>query len=56
VLYGAEYETGSSTKLSGLENLSQKDVPCAVCRRRGKSSDLMIPGKHYFIEIQLYIL
>ena len=33
VLYGAEYETGGSKKLSGLDNLYEKDVPCAVCRR-----------------------
>ena len=45
VLYGAEYQTSSSSKPSGLDNLYEKDVPCAVCRRRGKSSGLMIPGK-----------
>ena len=48
VLYGAEYETGGSYKTSGLgDNLHNKDVPCAVCRRRGKSSVLMIPGKRF---------
>jgi len=48
VLYGAEYEVGGSSKLSGFgDNLHQKDVPCAVCRRRGKSSVLMIPGKRF---------
>ena len=45
VLYGAEYQTDSSTKPSGVDKLDEKDVPCAVCRRRGKSSVLMIPGK-----------
>ena len=46
VLYGAEYETGGSSKPSGFDaNLQNKDVPCAVCRRRGMSSVLMIPGK-----------
>ena len=48
VLYGAEYETGGSSKTSGLsDNLQNKDVPCAVCRRRGTSSVLMIPGKTF---------
>ena len=45
VLYGAEYQTGSSAKPSGLDNLNKKDVPCAVCRRAGMSTILMIPGK-----------
>ncbi|OPL33652.1 hypothetical protein AM593_08619, partial [Mytilus galloprovincialis] len=46
VLYGAEYEIHSSTKPSGLPaSLREKEVPCAVCRRRGKVSVLMIPGK-----------
>ena len=47
VLYGAEYEVSGSQKPSGLDNLHNKDVPCAVCRRRGKSSVLMIPGKRF---------
>jgi hypothetical protein len=38
VLHGAEYEIG-------FGDLKSKDVPCAVCRRRRKSSVLMIPGK-----------
>ena len=55
VLYGAEYETGGSYKLSGFgDNLYQKDVPCAVCRRKGKSYVRMIPGKRYFIYITTY--
>ena len=45
MLYGSQYETGSSIKTSGLDNLYKKDVPCAVCRRTGRSSVLMIPGK-----------
>ena len=51
VLYGAEYEVAGSRKPSGFGNLHDKDVPCAVCRRRGKSSVLMIPGTRYFIQI-----
>ena len=47
VLYGAEYQVESSTKLSGFGNLLQKDVPCAVCRRIGKSSVFMIPGTRF---------
>ncbi|VDI73848.1 Hypothetical predicted protein [Mytilus galloprovincialis] len=45
-LYGAEYQIHSSTKPSGLPaSLGEKEVPCAVCRRNGKVSVLMIPGK-----------
>ena len=43
VLYGIDHETGGSAKLSGLDNVFQKDVPCAVCRHTGKSTVLMIP-------------
>jgi len=47
-LYGAEYEVDGSAKPSGFgDNLHNKDVPCAVCRGRGKSSVLMIPGTHF---------
>jgi hypothetical protein len=56
VLYGAEYEVGGSRKPSGFGNLHNKDVLCAVCRRRGKSSVLMIPGKCYFIHIHFLYL
>ncbi|XP_063442190.1 short-chain collagen C4-like [Mytilus trossulus] len=46
VLYGAEYEIASSTKPSGLSStLSNKEVPCAVCRRKQKMSVLMIAGR-----------
>ena len=45
VQYGAEYEVVRSRKPSGFGNLHNQDVPCAVCKRRGKSSVLMIPGK-----------
>ena len=51
MLCGAEYEVGGSRESSGLDNLHDKDVPCAVCRRAGKSSVLMIPGKHFPIQI-----
>ncbi|CAC5422218.1 unnamed protein product [Mytilus coruscus] len=45
-LYGAEYDVNSSTKPSSLPaSLSQKEVPCAVCRRTGKVSVLMKPGR-----------
>ena len=44
VLYGTKYEIDKSAKPSGFGNLFQKDAPCAVCRRKGKSSVLMIPG------------
>ena len=47
VLYGTEHQVGGSIKPSGLDNSNNKDVPCAVCRRRGKSSVLMIPGKRF---------
>jgi hypothetical protein len=30
VLYGAEYPCGGSAKMSGLDNLILKDVPCAA--------------------------
>ena len=51
VLYGAEYEVGGSREPSGLGNLQDKDIPCVVCRRRGKYFVLMIPGKHFPIQI-----
>ena len=47
VLYGAEYEVDGNSKPSGIDNLHEKDVPCAVCRRRGKFSVLMIPRKRF---------
>jgi hypothetical protein len=47
VLYGAEYQTFGYSKPSGFGDLYNKDVPCAVCRRKGKSSVLMIPGKGF---------
>ena len=45
VLYGTKHETSGSDKPSGFGNLQEIDVPCAVCRRRGKSSVIIIPGK-----------
>ncbi|XP_052063605.1 short-chain collagen C4-like isoform X1 [Mytilus californianus] len=45
-LYGSEYEIHSSTKPSGLSvSLAEKEVPCAVCRRKDKVSVLMIAGR-----------
>ena len=56
VLSGVEYETDSSAKPSGLDNLYNKEVLCAVCRRRGKSSVLMIPGRCFIFQIYFLIL
>jgi hypothetical protein len=42
VLYGVEYD--SSVFPTGFPNLYEKEASCAVCRRKGKSSILMIPG------------
>ncbi|CAC5366245.1 unnamed protein product [Mytilus coruscus] len=45
-LFGAEYETDSGYKSSGMkDNLQQKEVPCAVCHQRNRSVILMIPVK-----------
>ncbi|XP_052063607.1 short-chain collagen C4-like isoform X2 [Mytilus californianus] len=45
-LYGAEYEINSSSKPSGLPtSLYDKEVPCSVCRQKGKVSVLMIAGR-----------
>ncbi|XP_063443022.1 short-chain collagen C4-like [Mytilus trossulus] len=45
-LYGAEYDTWSTNKPSGFRSkMLQKEAPCAVCRRTGKVSVLMIPGR-----------
>ena len=45
VLYGVEYEVSGSSKTSGLGDIHNKDVTCAVCKRKRSSSVLMIPGK-----------
>jgi hypothetical protein len=50
-LYGAEYELGGNRRPSGFGNLHDQDVPCAVCRRKGESSVLMIPGRCNFIQM-----
>ena len=47
VLYGVEYEVGGSSKPSGLGDIHNKDATCAVCKRKGSSSALMIPGKRF---------
>ncbi|XP_063442191.1 short-chain collagen C4-like [Mytilus trossulus] len=45
-LYGAEYQINSSNNPSGFPtNLYNKEVPCSVCRRKGKFSVLVIAGK-----------
>jgi hypothetical protein len=52
VLYGVEYE--SPIVPTGFPNLRQKEASCAVCRRKGKSSTLMIPGIRYSFKYILY--
>ncbi|XP_063400236.1 uncharacterized protein LOC134684855 [Mytilus trossulus] len=43
-LFGAEYEIESSNKPSGMKSdMRQKEVPCAVCYQRKRSTILMIP-------------
>ena len=42
VIYGVEYDT--SVFPTGFPNLFQKEATCAVCKRKGKSAVLMIPG------------
>ncbi|XP_076110832.1 uncharacterized protein LOC143079401 isoform X1 [Mytilus galloprovincialis] len=45
-LYGAEYQINSSNNPSGFPaSLYDKEVPCSVCRRKGKVSVLMIAGR-----------
>ena len=52
VLYGVEY--GTSVLPTGFPKLYQKEASCAVCRRKGKSSILMIPGIRYSFKYILY--
>jgi hypothetical protein len=52
VLYGVEYD--SSVLPTGFPNVYQKEASCAVCRRKGKSSILMIPGIRYSFKYILY--
>ena len=44
-VYGAEYEIYHDKPAGMSPLLGNKDVPCAVCHRKQKSSVLMIPGK-----------
>lgn len=57
LLYGSEYEIASPSKTSGLSSsLFQKEVPCAVCRRRQASSVIMIPGiSIHFLEGDIHL-
>lgn len=48
-LFGAEYQIDSSY---GSSNMVQKEVPCAVCYQRNRSTVLMIPGRN---NIKFYI-
>jgi len=59
-VFGAEYEIYSSNKPAGMSSiLYNKEVPCAVCHRKQKSSVLMIPGKFliktHLVYIYLYL-
>ena len=45
-LFGAEYQVEVPNSPTGFSrNLHDKEVTCSVCRRTGKTSVLMIPGK-----------
>ncbi|XP_071182169.1 uncharacterized protein [Mytilus edulis] len=61
-VYGSEYELGSSYKPSGWsESMNNKEVPCAVCYKKHRSTVLMIPGrktcyKGWTSEYQGYLL
>lgn len=49
-LFGAEYQTGSYHKPSKMtSDLFNKEVPCAVCYQRKRSTVLMIPGSNRFL-------
>lgn len=51
-LYGAEYQIFKDRQPSGMSlSLGNKEVPCAVCNRKRKSSLLMIPGESFINEI-----
>ena len=48
-VYGTEYQTDSSYQLPAkFTTFREKEVPCAVCYRKGKSSVIIIPGKLQF--------
>ncbi|XP_063398943.1 short-chain collagen C4-like [Mytilus trossulus] len=45
-VYGSEYQLSSSMKSSGWsESMADKEVPCAVCYQKHRSTVLMIPGR-----------
>ncbi|CAG2218568.1 unnamed protein product [Mytilus edulis] len=45
-VYGTEYRLGSSSKPFGWsESMHYKEVPCAVCYQKHRSTVLMIPGR-----------
>ena len=48
LMYGAEYDDRATSQrdsnLVGKDNY-EKDVPCAVCNVKGRSSTIMIPGR-----------
>ncbi|CAC5367409.1 unnamed protein product [Mytilus coruscus] len=46
-IFGSEYEISEGRKPYGWSStdLKQKEVPCAVCRKSGKSTVVMIPGR-----------
>ncbi|CAG2244681.1 unnamed protein product [Mytilus edulis] len=61
-VYGGEYELSSPAKPSGWsESMANKEVPCAVCYQKHRSTVLMIPGrktcyKGWTSEYQGYLL
>lgn len=46
-IYGAEYEIYADRNPRGMSGiLGDREVPCAVCRRKRRSSVITIPGKY----------
>jgi len=53
VLYGVEYD--APVYPTGFPNVYQKEASCAVCRRKGKSSVLMIPGIRFSTQTIIFL-
>jgi len=53
VLYGVEYD--APVYPTGFPNLHQKEASCAVCRRKGKSSVIMIPGIRFSTQTIIFL-
>ncbi|XP_063399652.1 uncharacterized protein LOC134684295 [Mytilus trossulus] len=45
-LFGAEYEIFGRNPRGMSSMLGNREVPCAVCRRKRRSSVITLPGKH----------